>query len=786
MLTAFLIIFCTVIPTRLYVNSLLPDYSGEFSLPSISQNITVYRDKYNIPHIYAQNETDAQIALGYVMASERLFQMEMARRIGAGRLSELFGEKTLNLDILLRKLQIKKTADLYLKKHRLSPEVQTNIDAYLKGVNYFIETATLPIEFKILGIKPEKFEPAHMLAVSGYLALSFAEGIIGDTLFSDLFASFPANMVEELRPRHRMGKISGTPKFTLKNKQWYKNILSALDTLEDQFGLFHGSNSWVIGKNRSKSGAAILANDPHIAFSSPSVWFEAHIHTPKFEIYGHYIPLVPFPLLGHSRDGGWALTMSEADDLDIYLEKINPNNPNQVMYKNRWVNMEVYDEFIKVKGQKDKKITIKVTPHGPLLDDTEFGVKKESVAIKWAYHHPDNHVIRAFYELSRAKTSDDYINAISHATAPGLNISWVDQKGEIGWHVMGKIPNRKKGTDASMMLEGHSGKDEYLGYLPFSENPHLYKPKSGLIVSANFKPQSNSMSGKYNIQGYWQPKARYYQIHKLLAKQQKWSSEELKKIQTNQVPSAAKILLPPMLQSVVVKENEQEQKALHYLQQWDGSSDTTSIASAIYHKWVYYLGREILDDQLGDTRYKAYARIVDIYFFYEEILKNPHSKWWDNIKTKEVETSQQIITKAWQRTISSLTNKLGSDVDFWQWGEIHTVEYQHFFGRKKPLNYFFNVGPFPAGGGNGQIDNMGHPHYFEDFTVTRGPSTRRLIDFKDPSTSWGILPTGNSGNPQSPYYEDQAEMFLQGKYRKQLMNKSDIMKESIGKIIFTK
>lgn len=784
MLAAFLVIFCTVIPTRLYVNSLLPDLSGEFNLPSITQNITVYRDKYNIPHIYAQNQRDANVALGYVTASERLFQMEMARRIGSGRLSELFGEKVTHLDVLLRKLRIKKTAELYLKNHPLPKEIKESIDAYLEGVNYFIETQKLPIEFKILGIKPEKFETSNMLAISGYLALSFAEGIIADTLFSDLYSSFPKKMVDELRPRTRLGNISGNPKFSLKKKKWFKNILSALDTLEDRFGLFHGSNSWVMGKNRSKSGSPLLASDPHIAFSSPSVWFEAHVHTPNFEIYGHYVPLVPFPLLGHNRHGGWALTMSEADDLDIYLEKINPKNPNQVMFKNHWVNMEVYDEVIKIKGKKDKIIKVKVTPHGPLLDDTEFGVKGESVSIKWAYHHPDNHVIKTFYGLSHAKTSNDYIKSISYAAAPGLNISWVDNKGKIGWQVMGKIPHRRKGIDSGRMLEGYSGKDEYLGYLPFNENPHLYNPKSGLIVSANFKPQSNSISGKYKIQGYWQPQSRYYRIHKLLSKQKKWSVEELKKVQTDQYVGTYKKLLVPMLKNLKTDGSLIQSQALKYLHEWDGKSDVNSIASSIYHEWIYYLGHEILDDQLGKTRYKSYARIMDIYFFYETIINNPRSKWWDNINTKKVETPQQIITKAWNRAIKTLSQKLGSDVNSWQWGQIHTVEYQHFFGQKKPLNYFFNVGPFPSGGGNGQIDNMGHPHYFEDFHVTRGPSTRRLIDFKDASTSWGILPTGNSGNPQSSHYEDQAQMFLEGKYRKQLMNKKDIIKESIGTLIF--
>lgn len=788
MLIAFLAIFAAVIPTRLYVNSLLPDYNGSFNLPTLQKEVTIYRDKYDIPHIYAKNERDANVAFGYVTASERLFQMEMARRIGSGRLSELFGSKVTHLDVLLRKLRIKKSAELYLKHHKLPPQMDMVMTAFLEGVHHYIKTGPMPIEFKILGIKPEPFTKADMLAVSGYMALSFAEGIIADALYGDLFASFPEKMVNQLRPRVRLADTDGAPtkfkpNYIVTDQKWYKDLLSGLETLEDHFGLFHGSNSWVMSGKRSKSGKALLASDPHIAFSSPSVWFEAHIKTPNYELYGHYVPLVPFALLGHSRNGGWALTMSEADDLDIYLEKINPKNPNQVMYKKRWVNMKTYQEIIKIKGEKDKVINVSITPHGPLLDGTEFGVKNKSVSIKWAYHHPENHVAQTFYELSHAKTLNDYTRAISHAAAPGLNISFVDNRGNIGWHVMGKIPNRPKGVDSLRMLDGASGKDEYLGYLPFKENPHVYNPKSGLIVSANFKPQKDSMSGKYHIQGYWQPPSRYYRIHKLLAKKQKWNLDELKKVQTDQYTDVYKNVLPHLLKMVKTDNTAMENRAISVLQKWDGNSGVDSIASSIYHKWVYYFVRELLIDQLGSTRFKSYTRIMDPHFFYQKIFDDPKSGWWDDIRTKNIkESPEDIITRSWHLAMTALKKKMGSDVNFWQWGNIHTVEYQHFFGRKKPMNYFFNVGPFPSGAGNGQIDNMGHPFYQEEFTVTRGPSTRRLIDFANPAKSWGILPTGNSGHPQSKHYEDQAQMFLHGKYRRQLLDLKDIKKESIGTI----
>ncbi len=777
MLVAFVLMVLITVPSNLYLHSLLPQTEGVLRLPLLYKSVKVYRDKYDIPHIYAQNMHDAQIALGFVTASERLFQMDINRRIAAGRLSEFFGDKTVKIDILLRKLRLYKTMEDFWKKnkHKMPKPLLARMDNYLAGVKFYVDNFKLPIEYKLLGTKPEPFNHVDMLAISGYISLSFAEGLIADSLFTDLYASFPKELVDQLTTKERMHAFKEGKDFFTKLKGM-DDTISALAQLEQQFGLFHGSNAWVLSGGRSKSGKPLLASDPHIAFSSPGVWYEAHVKTPDYESYGHYLPLVPFPVLNHNRFGGYGVTISEQDDFDLYEEKINPKNPNEVMYKGKWTHMLVYDEIIKVKGKKEIRLKMRVTPHGPLIDGTDYGVKGKHISLKWSYYHPENNIAMALYKLSNAKTMEECFEAISYAATPGLNFVWADAKGNIGWHVMGKIPLRPHGKSGYQILNGWSGKDEYIGYLPFKDNPHLTNPSSGVIVSTNFKPQNGSFSKKYPLYGYWQPQDRFMRVHKLLSKQKKWDLNGLQKVQTDRTDDRAKELIPVLLNAVRNINFSLAKQAKDILAQWDRVTRRESPAPAIYYKWISLLMERALKDDLGQKRYTAYKTISDFWYALYVLVKDPQSKWWDIKDTKKVENRDDILRISFLDTLKFMKHQFGAEITDWKWGRMHTIEYQHFFGRKKPLNYFFNVGPFPAAGAFSMVDNMSQSRGTDNFKVTRGPSTRRLIDFADPQHSLGILPTGNSGLPYSPYYDDQAQMFLDGKYRPQLMDWDDIKK----------
>ena len=754
----FLIVFAILLlatGSGLYFLTLqsLPPFEGKIVVPSLSHSVKITRDKWGIPHIEAQNRPDLHRALGFVMAGDRLFQMDVLRRLANGQLSEIFGKKALPSDILLRSLRLRKRMDEIWEenRHKIDPGMIRQSEAFLEGVHYYIQTQSLPLEFKLLGYRPRPFQIQELMAIGGYMALTFADGITTDALYSELLGRYSPEQIDQLRVRHesdqsdRVGQKTG---HTTPRPEWFRDVTQALASLQTQVGFFRGSNSWVLAKKRSKSGMPLLANDPHIAFASPGTWYEAHLSSPDYEIYGHFIAGIPFPILGHNRDKAWALTMAQVDDMDLYEETFHPQDPSLVMYRGKWVKVQKYNEKIRVKGEKDVDITVTVTPHGPLIDATKHAIKGKHVSLKWSYYHPENDGLTAFYKLAQAKTKEQMKEALSYAAAPPMNVSWIDKQGNISWKILGKLPLRQ-GFHGRQILDGSSGKHEYTRYLSARENPGIDNPKSGVIVTANYYPEYD---GKIPLDGYWQSSERFERISKLLATQEKWSLEELKRVQTDQHVGIFDFIVPIFLAAMQNQPlGEREGKIINYLKAWRGESGVDSVASSIYHMWQSWIAREALFDNLGEKHYRVFHKTADSQHFFKTLITQEKNLWWDDSNTPDViETRRDIIRRAFKKMVAKLSERLGSSPDKWRWGRLHTVEYRHPLGRVWPLNYLFNVGPFEAGGGTFQIDSMGVHRYKDTFNVITGPSTRRLIDLGEPTYSWGILPTGNLGHFNHP------------------------------------
>lgn len=770
---ALLFLIVATLVGYLYFSSITP-IEGQVRMSILESPVSVIRDKYGIPHIKANSKSDMYKALGFTMAQDRLFQMDILRRVGSGRLAEILGPKVVKYDVLLRKLKIKKFMDDYWTKSssNQNPEMVSHLKSFLQGIHYFIDTQNLPIEFKLLNYKPDRFTIPELLSVSGYMALTFAEGLIGDPLFSHLKSFLSDEIVNDLRLKEREDRnrfVNHHDRFishTVKDdfEKIVTDLLSFHDFFEKEIGMFHGSNSWVLSGARSESGFPLLANDPHIAFTNPSVWYEAYIESPDFNIYGHFIPLIPFPAIGHDKFRAWAVTMSEVDDLDIYLEKVHPDDRTRVLFNNEWVSLDIQKEVIKVRGSKDQEIEIITGPHGPFIDGTEYGKKGQHLSIKWSYHHPENNVALAFFKLGNSSQLSDLDEALKHAAAPGLNISWVDKKGNIAWRVMGKIPVRE-GFKGNEILDGSSGVHEYTRYLDIKENPGITNPDNGIIITANYYPQSQ----KLPFEGYWQPSERIERIDFLLNQSFKWDLEKLKQVQSDQVLGNANEINEILLREVEnIEKTKLEEESYKLLAQWDGSSDVNSIASLIFHKTLFQIQMNSLVDDLGEESFKAFFKIADSQNFFKFFMKQNNHALWDNKTTPKNETRTEIIRSSFRESISILNKEFGPEPKNWKWGKAHTIEFEHFLGKVFPLNYLFNLGPFEVGGGAFQVDNMTHKRYEDGFKVALGPSTRRLIDMKDSTRSLGVLPTGNSGNVFSKHYKDQVPLFISNKYRPQI------------------
>ena len=476
--------------------------------------------------------------------------------------------------------------------------------------------------------------------------------------------------------------------------------------------------------------------------------------------------------------------MSEVDDMDFYREKTNPENANEVLFKGDWVKLEMRTEVIRVKGQNDVMLVVRTGPHGPLVQDLFTQEKGQAIAVKWQFHQPDNRVLDTFHDLSYAGSVPEFAAALKKSTAPGLSVSYVDRAANIAWWIMGRIPIRPAHVRPDAVLDGASGSDEYTGYVPFEENPHLVNPESGLIITANNKP---SVSTPYPLPGYFAPSDRIVQLHRLLDSQQAWSADEFMKVQTNQDEVFAAEQTSLLLSLIPRPGNALELEAYHQLEQWKGRSDISSVGAAIYNEWRSQILRSVLLDEMGDQRFSAFCSIADVWHFYKRLIRDPDSRWWDDVTTSDrTETRSEIVEQAFHRSVEILRKRLGSSVAAWTWGKLHTIEYVHPLGRQSPLNLIFNAGPYEAGGNYSQIDAMSPERGKETFSVISGPSTRRIVDFGSVERSWGISPLGNSGNLLSPHEKDQVGMFLRGEYRAQLMDENDIQQEAESTLMLIK
>ncbi len=763
----------------LYLQTTKPDYSGELTLTGLKESVEVSYDDYGVPHIYAKNDEDAYYALGYVHAQDRLFQMEMIRRAAGGRLAEILGPDLLKTDKLFRTLGINKFAQEHAEKYLSADtaEFQKAALAYQKGINQFIKTGNTPLEFSIIGIPKEEFKPEDIYLAVGFMSFGFAEGLrvdpvlekirneLGDAYLKDLAVQTPTNAVT-------IKNFSGP----VKNKSTDSLISYLSDALEKiPVPLWVGSNGWAIAGERTASGFPILANDTHIGFAQPAVWYEAHMEAPGFRFYGHHIAGIPFGLLGQNDFCGWGLTMFENDDTDFFAEEFNEDG--KVKYKGEWVDVQWRKEIIKVKGGSDVEITIPITPHGNIINDViDFTQEDKPTSLWWLLNHETNTALQAAYTLNHSRTFSEVEYAASLFSSPGLNLMYGDKEGNIAWWAVAKLPIRPTHVASKFFLDGASGHDDYLGFYDFSKNPHAVNPPWGYVYSANNQP--DSVDGVL-YPGYYYPRSRAGRVEELIKQDKKWTIEDIKTIDLD-VTSRMHADIAHEIASVLKSINKSEFNLITtQLETWNGEHGADQTTPAIYNNLLAQLMRKAMADEISDQAFESLAATSILKNTYEQFIKNENSPWWDNRNTEQQETRAIIIEQATQKTIEILTGIFGANPEDWKWGKIHTLTHKHPLDAVKPLRSFFNVGTFEVSGGSEVINNL---HYKLDttgfFKVDGGPALRKITDFGDLENGVTVSPTGQSGNVMSAHYGDQAEMYANGKFRKMLMNREEIKTKS--------
>ena len=755
----------------LFIQSSSTDYNFEILSSHIERDVRIVFDDMAVPHIYAESETDAMFALGYVHASERLWQMDLLRRAGGGELSELLGADMIENDRYLRTLGMRDAAikDAAEFEYTSSEKTKSAALAYLKGVNTFIGEENYPVEYLLLGATPQEFKPLDMYKVAGFMAYSFAIHIKTEPIVDWIKTNVDSTYLSDVA----LG-VQGFTKIPTQNASVdvaaYSDLANRLDE-KLPVPQFIGSNAWVISGSKTKSGAVLFSNDTHMKYASPSVWYEAHVITPELEYYGNHIAGVPFPPLGHTKDRAWGITMFVNDDIDLYKETLIGD---QYLYDGKRFDLDVRTEVIHVAGGADVAFEVRSTMHGPLISD--------SVSMWWTYmKYPENRIQEAFYGLSRAESMAEVQQSASLFHAPGLNVMHGDIAGNIAWWAAAKLPIRSATADSKSIQDGSLAENDILGWYDFSKNPQTINPERGFIFSTNNAPED--VDGVHYPGYYYAGNTRAASIITALSTDKSdWTMEDSQEMQMS-THSPVYEGNCKMMCAYAAENNFESVYAEYFdkMKDWRGTHDMEEVEPTIYYRWMHAVIKDVFKDELGEEKYLTFRGTIVCENTFPLVLQNSASPWWDDQNTDEIESARQIIISAFRTAMDEIIEDRGEDASTWQYGKIHHLTHKHAMGEVEILDDLFNVGRYDVPSAKDALCK----YEFKltdtvDFEVFSGPAMRVSVDFGDVNASESILPTGQSGNVFSPYYDNQADMYHSGEFRKQRMNQEEIEGVKIG------
>ncbi len=766
-----------------------PKYDGKVKISGINEAVEVHFDKYGIPHIYAQNEADAYRALGYVHAQDRLFQLEMMRRVGSGTLAEFLGEDLLEIDQFFHTLGIPKHSKESSSAFLAQGETpwKKAAEAYLAGVNEYIENGTLPVEYLLLGEKPRPYTFEDMHSIIGYMSFTFAMGLKTDPLVTKMAKELGPEYLNSLSvqtlPEHYLIPVSYPDSLTGNTEQTSSTFVAMLEKLP--LPMLEGSNGWVISGSRTKSGKVLFNNDTHIGFSSPAVWYEAHIEYPGYSFYGNHLAGIPFGLVGHSRHHSLGLTMFENDDQDFFEEKLNPDNPNEILVGDSAFSISTRKEIIRVKGQEPIEFEIRETIHGPIINSVVKEIADMTtnpVSSWWVYVLEPTKALEAIFKLNHATTIQEVADGASLIHAPGLNIMYGDSSGNIAWWAAAKLPIRSEKVHSKIFADGSDPETLPTGWYPFTDNPQSINPESGFVATANNQP--DTMRNGVFFPGYYYPGDRWNRIASTITSRNDWDLESIKALQLETVnethPKNAQFMLAQINQA----DFSEKQEVIEALQNWDGDHKLDSEIPTIYYKWLYHTLRLAMADELGEAGFNAYLETFMMIRSTRHFLTHTENRWWDNKSTDPTETRGQIISEALKLTLKELSVQFGNDSKNWNWENVVVAEHPHPLGSQKLLDKLFNVRTEAIPANEESVNKLAFKLNGKGiYRVTSGPAMRIIIDFGNVEESESVLPTGNSGNRFSKHYADQRELFAKGKYRPQQMNEQEIKGKAKGKLV---
>ena len=752
----------------LFLRQSLPRTEGEVPLAGISRPIEILRDAYGIPHIFAASIEDAHFALGYVHAQDRLWQMEMSRRVAAGRLSEILGPGALESDRFLRTLGVRRVAQANLAHY--DADTRRLLDAYAAGVNAFIaDSPVLPPEFWLTRSSPEPWSAADSVAWVKMMAWDLGTNWRSELLRMQLAKTLPMARIHEFLPPY-----PGDPVPEIADlRQLYAGIEKqpvGVSFLENP-DTTSGSNSWAVSGARSASGKPLLANDPHLGLHAPSVWYFAHLHAPGIEAIGATLPGVPAILIGRNPRIAWGLTNTVSDVQDLYLERLDARFTQR-------------EELIKVRGAPDETLTVRASRHGPVISDVlraalDAAPRGHAVALAWTALAEDDLSMQAILRVAQARDWREFGATLRDLHAPQQNVIYADVEGNIGFIAAGRVPLRKAANDLKGLAPapGWDARYDWAGYVPYDELPRAFNPPGGSIVNANHKIVPPGYP--HHISYEWQSPYRARRIEELLGRQAH-ALESFSRIQMDVVSLAAKELLPLLLKTKPIDESSND--ALKMLAAWDGSMSAERAEPLIFVAWWRELARALYADELG----AAFNANWSPRAAFTAAALGAQSRWCDDVRTKRVESCAEIQADALQAALAELRSRYG-DPAGWKWGEAHAARHRHRPLTRKPLlaPFFDFAVPTP---GDTYTVNVGRNDFSdraEPFANHHGVSLRMLCDLGDREESLFIHSGGQSGNPLSRHYKSFSAAWARGEYVPMISERSRLEAAGVHLLVLT-
>ncbi len=746
------------------------------SIPGLQDEVTIEYDELGVPHIFANNNHDLYMAQGYVTAKDRLWQMEFQTHFAAGRLTEIVGAKALEQDRYQRRMGSVFGAEHSLEGMISDPEGKVAIEAYSDGVNAYIANLApkdFPVEYKLLGYAPEKWSPIKSALFLKNMSFVLASGT-DDLRMSNILRKYGKQTAEDLFPNYPFVESpiipvgaprDFTPLALPKSPADFMGTGSANASVEREKGI--GSNNWAVGGGKSATGLPILANDPHLTLSLPSIWYQVQLTSPDVNVYGSTMPGTPNVIIGFNKDIAWGVTNVGADVVDWYEVKFKDATKKEYWHAGQWKKITQRIETYTVKNGVEVKDTVLYTHHGPVVYlDNEKPYRKNipvGHALRWIAHDKSQE-LTTFYKLNRAKNYDDYVKALSFYTAPAQNFIFASNQNDIAIWVNGKFPLKAR-QQGKYILDGTDPVADWNAFIPHAHNPHVKNPTREFVSSAN--QSSTDQNYPYYINWEFAPAERGRRINERLEKMPRGKAtvDSLRMLQNDNFNFKAYDLLPTML-SFVKSPSVVQLPAVKALESWNRVNNPDEIAPTIFKVWSDFLYEAIWKDDFGydeniPMKYPTSDRTLML------MKKDPKSKWFDDVSTKDkVETIEELASRTLTAAMDSLMIWRKSPMSpTWAWSEHKSTDIRHLLDLNGTALKSLSTNDVKIGGGGSVVNAT---------TERTGPSWRMVVQLgKDNSTKgYGVYPGGQSGNPGSPHYDDMIETWRKGELNELLFLKS--------------